>query len=105
MFLKIPVCLPTNEKLLKTDAKSSRWSQEPEKNVKLYKTKPVSKFLQEKFHVLVDNCNQFWTKRCYCVVRPTLLYNNQNKKKKISANCGSFFSHFDDVTPYYLVDI
>ena len=26
-------------------------------------------------------------------------------KKKISANCGSFFSHFDDVTPYYLVDI
>ena len=29
------------------------------KNIKLFKTKPVTKFLQEKFHLLVDNGNQF----------------------------------------------
>ena len=59
MFLKIPVYLPTNDEFLITDAKSSRRLQEPEKFFKLFKTKPVTKFLQEKFHLLVDNCNQF----------------------------------------------
>ena len=59
MFLKIPVYLPTNYEFLITDAKCSRWLQEPEKVIKLFKTKPKTKFLQEKFHLLVDNCNQF----------------------------------------------
>ena len=59
MFLKIPVYLPTTDEFLITDAKSSRRLQEQEKNIKLFKTKPVTKFLQEKFHLLVDNCNQF----------------------------------------------
>ena len=76
MFLKIFVYLPTNNEFLIADAKSSRWLQEPEKIIKLFKTKPVTKFLPEKFHLLIDNCNQFRTKRCYCVVRPTLLYDN-----------------------------
>ena len=76
MFLKIRIYLPTNDEFLIIDAKSSRRLQEPEKIIKLFKTKPITKFLQKKFHLLVDNCNQFWTKRCHCVVRPTLLYNN-----------------------------
>ena len=29
------------------------------KIIKLLKTKPVAKFLQETFHLLVNNCNQF----------------------------------------------
>ena len=45
MFLKIPVYLPTNDEFLITDAKSSRWLQEPEKIIKLFKTKSVIKFL------------------------------------------------------------
>ena len=55
MFLKIPVYLPTNDEFLITDAKSSCLLPEPEKIIKLFKTKPVVKFLQEKFHLLVDN--------------------------------------------------
>ena len=57
-LLKIPVYLPTNHEFLITDAKSSRSLQEREKIIKLFKTKPVSKFLQEQFHLLVDDCNQ-----------------------------------------------
>ena len=59
MFLKIPVYLPTNDKFFITDAKSSRGLQQQEKIIKLFKTKPATKFLKEKFHLLVDNCNQF----------------------------------------------
>ena len=59
MFLKIPVYLTTNDEFLTTDAKSSRCLQEPQRIMKLFKAKPVTKFLQEKFHLLVDNCNQF----------------------------------------------
>ena len=70
MFLKIPVYLPTNDNFFITDAKSSRGLQQQEKIIKLFKTKPATKFLKEKFHLLVDNCNQFWTKRCYCVACP-----------------------------------
>ena len=63
-FLKIPVNLPTNDEILITDGKSSRWLQESERIIQLLKTKPVTKFLQEKFHLLVDNYNQFWAKTC-----------------------------------------
>ena len=38
--------IPTNDEFLITDAKSSRWLQEPEKIMKLFKTKPATKFLQ-----------------------------------------------------------
>ena len=75
MFLKIPVYLTTYECLM-TDGKSSQWLQEPKTIIKLFKTKPVTKFLQEKFNLLVDNCKQFWTKRSYCVARPTVWDNN-----------------------------
>ena len=59
MFSKAPTCLPTNDKFLITDAKSSQLLQKPEKIITFFKTKPVTMFLQEKFHLLVDNCNQF----------------------------------------------
>ena len=104
MFLKIPVYLPTNDEFLITDAKCSRWLQEPEKNFKLFTTKPVTKLLQEKFNLLSDNCNQFWTKRCYCIVRPTLL-TTKIITKKISKLWQFLFTHFNNVTSYSLVDI
>ena len=40
MLLKIPVYIPTNDEFLITDAKSSPLLQEPEKIIKLLKTKP-----------------------------------------------------------------
>ena len=39
MFLKISVYLPHNDEL--------------------FKAKPVIKYLQDKFHLMVDNCHQF----------------------------------------------
>ena len=63
MFLKIPVYLPTNDEFGITDAKRFRWLQEPENIINIFKTKSVTKFLQEKFNLnlilMVNNCNQF----------------------------------------------
>ena len=39
MFLKIPVYLPTNDKFLVTDPKTSRSSQEAEKNCEIIQNK------------------------------------------------------------------
>ena len=63
-----------------TDAKSSRWLQEPEKNIKLFKTKPVTDFLQEKFIcwlIIAINFEQ----RDVIVLAVWHLYNNWRNKK------------------------
>ena len=39
MFLKFPVYLPTNDDFLITDAKSSPRLQEPQRIIKLFKTR------------------------------------------------------------------
>ena len=49
MFLKTPVYLPPNGEFLVTDAKSSWWFQEPEKVIKLFKTKSVIYFYKRNF--------------------------------------------------------
>ena len=83
MFLN----LSTNDEFLIIDAKSSQWLQEPGKIIKLFKREPVTKFLQDKFHLLVDNCNQFRTKRCYCVSVRHYYITTKIIIKKNSDNC------------------
>ena len=91
IFLKIPVYLTANDEFLMTDAKSSRWLQEKEKNIKLFKTKPVTNFLQQKFHPLVNNCNQFWTE----ILSVLSVQHFYIINKKIQQIGGSEFSSYE----------